>query len=83
MNPPEVEEEEVPEEIQKFYLKQLNKCWGSKKGEIIRAAKEGFLPARIMITTHPQRWNSRPIPWIKELVLQSLKNTIKRFFIVK
>lgn len=50
---------------------------------IIRAAKEGVLPARIMITTHPQRWNSRPIPWIKELVLQSLKNTIKRFFIVK
>ena len=50
---------------------------------IIRAVKEDRLPPRIMITTHPQRWNSRPIPWLMELVLQTIKNAIKRLFLVK
>ena len=50
---------------------------------IIRAVKEDRLPPRIMITTHPQRWNSRPIPWLIELVLQTIKNAIKRLFLVK
>lgn len=50
---------------------------------IIRAAKDDMLPPRIMITTHPQRWTSQPIPWLTELVLQTIKNTIKRLFWVK
>lgn len=50
---------------------------------IIHAVKEDRLPPRIMITTHPQRWNSRPIPWLMELVLQTIKNAIKRLFLVK
>ncbi|MBR2450084.1 MAG: hypothetical protein IKB40_01140 [Paludibacteraceae bacterium] len=50
---------------------------------IIRAAKDDMLPPRIMITTHPQRWTSQPLPWLKELLWQSIKNTIKRLFLVK
>ena len=30
-------------------------------------AQLGRLPAKIMINTHPQQWDDRPLPWIKEL----------------
>ena len=50
--------------------------------ELIRAVKSGTLPDRIMITTHPQRWTDKRIAWAKELLLQSLKNIVKRLLIV-
>ena len=43
--------------------------------DIIKATEKGLLPAQIMITVHPQRWNSTPLPWIKELVMQNIKNS--------
>ena len=51
--------------------------------DIICAAEQGSLPPYIMITTHPQRWTDQPLAWTKELVLQSLKNVVKRLFFVK
>lgn len=36
------------------------------------------LPDQIMITIHPQRWNNRFLPWMKELVFQNVKNIVKR-----
>ena len=51
--------------------------------QIVHAAQHDQLPPRIMITTHPQRWTSKPLPWAKELVMQSIKNAIKRMFFVK
>lgn len=51
--------------------------------DIIRAAKEGALPHRIMVTTHPQRWTDNPFPWTKEYVGQNVKNCIKRIIIKK
>ncbi len=50
---------------------------------IIMAAKAKTLPDRIMITTHPQRWTDALFPWLKEVVLQSVKNLIKRLILVK
>lgn len=50
--------------------------------DIIRAISESRFPKRVMVTTHPQRWTNAPIPWIKELIGQKIKNTIK-FFIVR
>ncbi len=47
--------------------------------DIIKAAFAGSLPHRIMITTHPQRWTDSPALWTEELILQSLKNIVKRF----
>jgi len=38
----------------------------------------GAMPAKIMINTHPQRWDDRIMPWVVELVGQNLKNEIKR-----
>ncbi len=51
--------------------------------DIIDAAKEGRLPDQIMFTFHPQRWHSRVVPWLKELVLQNVKNVVKRFLVRK
>jgi len=51
--------------------------------DIIKAAEAGELPDQIMMTFHPQRWTDRPLPWVKELVLQNIKNQIKRYLIIK
>lgn len=47
--------------------------------DIIKAAKSGDLPPVMMITIHPQRWDNRLIPWLKELVWQNTKNVVKGF----
>lgn len=54
-----------------------------RSSQIIEAAEQSQLPACIMITTHPQRWTNKPLLWIKEVVVQTIKNTIKRLFLVK
>lgn len=46
--------------------------------DIIRAVRQGKLPNRIMITVHPQRWHARKGAWIRELLLQNIKNVVKR-----
>jgi len=46
--------------------------------QIIRAANEGRLPDKIMMTFHPQRWTDNHVLWLRELVLQRLKNVVKR-----
>lgn len=46
--------------------------------EIIGAIRSKLLPERIIINTHPQRWNSGTLPWITEYVLQNIKNPVKR-----
>jgi hypothetical protein len=49
--------------------------------DIIKAAEQGTLPQRIMITTHPQRWTDSWLPWLKESMVQPLKNIVKRMLI--
>jgi len=36
-----------------------------------------------MLNVHPQRWTDRPLPWVKELVGQNVKNVVKKHFFVK
>ena len=45
--------------------------------DIIEALVAGRLPHHIMMTTHPQRWNDKLVPWTKELLLQNTKNLVK------
>ena len=47
--------------------------------DIIKAANENRLLDKIMFTFHPQRWNDKISPWMKELVLQNIKNQVKKF----
>lgn len=49
---------------------------------IINAAENGIVPDKIMMTFHPQRWSSKVVPWIKELVWQNVKN-VGKYFLVK
>jgi len=53
-----------------------------KTGNILQAISSGNLPERLMITLHPQRWNDRTLPWLREYLWQNSKNAIK-FFMVK
>jgi len=41
------------------------------------------LPNQIMFTMHPQRWHRRRLPWLKEVVIQGVKNKIKEVLFVK
>lgn len=43
----------------------------------------GELPNRIMFTFHPQRWTDKPTAWLKELVMQNIKNQVKRVLLSK
>jgi hypothetical protein len=51
--------------------------------DIINFAKRKSLPDKIMLTIHPQRWDNRLLPWIKELVWQNIKNVGKRLISYK
>ena len=44
----------------------------------IELIKAGKMPEKMMINTHPQRWNDDLLPWVVELVGQTVKNQIKK-----
>ena len=44
---------------------------------LIELAGLGKLPDKIMLNVHPQRWHDRPLPWMRELVSQRIKNGVK------
>ncbi len=49
--------------------------------DIIKALNNSQLHDKVMFTMHPQRWSEGGIPWIKELLLQTIKNQIKKVLI--
>ncbi len=49
--------------------------------DIIKAVNEGLFPPKAMLNFHPQRWNDKPLPWLKELVWQNIKNQGKRILV--
>ncbi len=51
--------------------------------QIIEALGQNKLPDQIMFTFHPQRWHNNRILWINELVLQKIKNIVKKYLYVK
>lgn len=50
-------------------------------GHFIELVKQGKLPNKIIINTHPQRWFDAGIGWLKELVMQNLKNQVKKVIV--
>jgi hypothetical protein len=46
--------------------------------DMIAALKANTFPTPAMLTFHPQRWSDRAVPWIRELVVQKMKNVVKR-----
>ena len=51
--------------------------------QIIDSANKNLMPNKIMFTFHPQRWNDNILMWSKELILQNIKNVIKKAFFVR
>ncbi len=45
--------------------------------DLIRSVSSWEMPDKLIINTHPQRWNSDVVPWLKELVGQNVRNVIK------
>ena len=46
--------------------------------EIAQAFRAGKMPSKVMINTHPQRWNDGLIAWGGEFILQHAKNVVKK-----
>lgn len=51
--------------------------------ELIAAFKAGKMPNQIMQNIHPQRWSNNAREWMQELLLQRVKNSIKKAIFVK
>lgn len=74
----------VRDKIPQYQNDWISRGWAfHSTDDIIRAIKEGRLPDKILITTHPQRWTDNIVEWTVEYVWQSLKNMIKRIIIKK
>jgi hypothetical protein len=58
-------------------LEQIARYQIHSTKEIISLAGSGVLPEKLVINTHPQRWNDALIPWTNELYLQFIKNQLK------
>jgi hypothetical protein len=53
----------------------------NQRSEVGGLRSEVRFPDKVMITVHPQRWDDRPWPWVREFVFQSVKNLGKRLVI--
>lgn len=49
--------------------------------DIIKALQNNKLPNQLMITTHPQRWFDFGLEWMKEYVMQNVKNLVKSIIV--
>lgn len=72
----------VRDKVEAYQDEWTEKGWTfHSTDDIIKAIKEKRLPCKLMITTHPQRWNDPGLRWVKELVVQNLKNVVKAMLI--
>lgn len=72
----------VRDKIEKYQEEWTAKGWSfHSTDDIIKALREDCLPAQLMITTHPQRWNDFGLSWIKELLVQNIKNIVKAIIV--
>lgn len=68
----------VRDKIEGYQEEWNRKGWSfHSTDDIIRALQENRLPDQLMITTHPQRWNDFGYFWLRELVMQNVKNVVK------
>lgn len=51
--------------------------------DLIFAFESGKMPNLIMQNIHPQRWTNNSIEWMQELIMQSIKNRVKKAIFVK
>ena len=62
--------------------RKRQRCLSAEVTEPVECTEIRLLSVvEIMFTFHPQRWHPFGIAWLKELVLQRLKNVVKRFWV--
>jgi hypothetical protein len=63
---------------------KTNKKWPHyhSTSDIIHALENDTFPVKSAINIHPQRWNDNVFEWTKELVMQNVKNQVKRLLLV-
>ena len=72
----------VRDKIEGFQEEWNEKDWSfHSTDDIIEALQGNRLPDQLMITTHPQRWFDFGVSWLKELILQNIKNVVKRVIV--
>ena len=72
----------VRDKIEGFQEKWIEVGWSfHTTDDVIQAIEKKKLPNQLMITTHPQRWNDNLLRWGSELLLQNMKNVVKRSII--
>lgn len=49
--------------------------------DVIKGLQQGRIPKNLMLTVHPQRWNPVGFQWAKELLMQNVKNIVKRIIV--
>jgi hypothetical protein len=49
--------------------------------ELMEALRQQQLPGRIMQNIHPQRWNDDLSKWYQELIMQNVKNQVKKVIV--
>jgi hypothetical protein len=64
---------------QEYYRKRADCLTYRSTYQIIQAIDAGYFPPIVMMTFHPQRWTDDSSDWLKEIIFQNLKNTIKYF----
>jgi hypothetical protein len=52
-----------------------------KTREVIAALESGEFPNKVMLTMHPERWNHGGLSWLKNLLVQKLKNVLKAILV--
>ena len=74
----------VRDKIERYQEEWNEKGWSfHTTDDVMRALRDCSLPDQIMITTHPQRWFNFGFGWVKELVMQNLKNVVKAMIVAK
>ena len=74
----------VRDKIPVYQEQWMEKGWTyHHTDDIINAIDESIFPKKVMINTHPQRWTDNKFQWLSELLLQSVKNEVKRLLIKK
>lgn len=48
---------------------------------MIELFRQGKMPDKIIINTHPHRWFDFGVGWTKELIMQNVKNVVKRLIV--
>lgn len=49
--------------------------------DIIKSIEENSFPEKVMITVHPERWDDNIFLWTEQLVMQNIKNVVKKVIV--